>query len=233
MKHLVIVCMLYAAATITTPQLLHAAEQSDIDALRQEVDELKKQVDATQTSSSSRASFNPAISLILMGRYANFDNDPENYAIPGVTLAEETDPGPEGFSLAETELILSGNIDDLFFGGDEHYIGSFEPVLVGLQILKIEIDVLDVEGNILLRLSHYVFFHFLFTHHRQVYLFHDDRVAGNGDADLLLLDLEIFEKIGNGRSYDFGLYKSSVIDRTLGKKRAAEGYNGVRLVGTL
>ena len=116
MKHLVIVCMLYAAATITTPRLLHAAEQSDIDALRQEVDELKKQVDATQTSSSSRASFNPAISLILMGRYANFDNDPENYAIPGVTLAEETDPGPEGFSLAETELILSGNIDDLFFG---------------------------------------------------------------------------------------------------------------------
>ena len=51
-----------------------------------------------------------------MGRLANFDNDSENYAIPGVTLAEETDPGPEGFSLAETELILSGNIDDKFFG---------------------------------------------------------------------------------------------------------------------
>ena len=33
-----------------------------------------------------------------------------------MTLADETDPGKEGFSLAETELILSGNIDDKFFG---------------------------------------------------------------------------------------------------------------------
>jgi len=116
MKKLVIVCILSAATTITTSQHAHAAEQGDIESLRQDIEELKKQLDSSQAPPSSPASFNPAISLILMGRYANFDNDPENYAIPGVTLAEETDPGPEGFSLAETELILSGNIDDLFFG---------------------------------------------------------------------------------------------------------------------
>jgi len=108
--------MLYAATTITAPQLVHAAEQSDIDSLRKEIDDLKKQVNANPAPPSSPASLNPAISLILMGTAASFDNNPEAYAIPGVTLPEETDPGKEGFSLAETELIISGNIDDKFFG---------------------------------------------------------------------------------------------------------------------
>jgi len=116
MKNLVIACMTFAATTFTTPQLVHAAEQNDIDSLRQEIDDLKKQLNANQAPSSSQADFNPAISLILMGTAASFDNNPEDYAIPGVTLPEETDPGKEGFSLAETELIISGNIDDKFFG---------------------------------------------------------------------------------------------------------------------
>jgi hypothetical protein len=116
MKSFVIACMVYAASTFTIFQLVHAAEQNDIESLRKEVEELKKQVNASQPPASSQSSFNPAISLILMGRYASFENDPEGYFIPGVTLAEETGPGEEGFSLAETELIISGNIDDKFFG---------------------------------------------------------------------------------------------------------------------
>ena len=116
MKNFVIACMVYAATTFTTSQLVHAAEQNDIESLRKEVEELKKQVNPSQPPASSQSSFNPAISLILMGRYASFENDPEDYLIPGVTLAEETGPGEEGFSLAETELIISGNIDDKFFG---------------------------------------------------------------------------------------------------------------------
>lgn len=116
MKNLVIACMTFAAMIFIMPHIAHAAEQSDIDSLRKEIDDLKKQVSANQAASSSQAGFNPAISLILMGTAASFDNDPEDYVIPGVTLAEETDPGKEGFSLAETELIISGNIDDKFFG---------------------------------------------------------------------------------------------------------------------
>ena len=42
-----------------------------------QVEELKKQVNASQPPASSQSSFNPAISLILMGRYASFENDPE------------------------------------------------------------------------------------------------------------------------------------------------------------
>lgn len=60
--------------------------------------------------------FNPAISLILNGTYSQFSNNPENYTIAGFALAEETGPGEEGFSLGESELNLSSNIDDLFYG---------------------------------------------------------------------------------------------------------------------
>lgn len=114
MKKLVITCLTLAATSLAAPQA--AAEQSDIDSLRKELDDLKQQVNTNQNSSSGQASFNPAISLILMGRAASFNNDPEMYVIPGVTLAEETNPGKDGFSLAESELIISGNIDDKFFG---------------------------------------------------------------------------------------------------------------------
>jgi hypothetical protein len=64
----------------------------------------------------ARAGFNPDISLILAGRYAGLSNDPETYAIPGFMLGEETGPGPRGLALAESELVVSANVDDLFYG---------------------------------------------------------------------------------------------------------------------
>jgi hypothetical protein len=63
-----------------------------------------------------RAGFNPDISLILSGTYAHLGNDPDAYAIPGFTLGGETGPGPRGLSLGESELVMSANVDDLFYG---------------------------------------------------------------------------------------------------------------------
>jgi len=60
--------------------------------------------------------FNPAISLILDGRLTGFGRDPDTYALPGFALAEETGPGEDGLSLAESELAISANIDDKFYG---------------------------------------------------------------------------------------------------------------------
>ena len=61
-------------------------------------------------------SFNPDISLILAGGAAHLSNDPAIYAIPGFMLGAETGPGERGLSLAESELVMSANIDDLFYG---------------------------------------------------------------------------------------------------------------------
>jgi len=58
--------------------------------------------------------FNPDISLILDGRYSSISNSTE-YALPGFMLGGEADRGEKGFQLGHNELILSGNIDDMFF----------------------------------------------------------------------------------------------------------------------
>jgi hypothetical protein len=60
---------------------------------------------------------NPAISLILQGRYANLSQNPDDYQIDGFfPTGGEVGPGPRGFSLAESELSISGNVDP-YFGG--------------------------------------------------------------------------------------------------------------------
>jgi hypothetical protein len=60
--------------------------------------------------------FNPAISLILDGHYASYSRDPATYALPGFLLDAEAGLPAEGLSLDETELALSANVDDKYYG---------------------------------------------------------------------------------------------------------------------
>lgn len=60
--------------------------------------------------------FNPAVSLILDGRYASFDNDPEHYELPGFAKGNEAGLGARGLSLGHSELIMSANVDENFYG---------------------------------------------------------------------------------------------------------------------
>jgi hypothetical protein len=60
--------------------------------------------------------FNPAIGLILNGHYASYSSDPASFELPGFLLDEETALPSEGLSLDETELALSANVDDKYYG---------------------------------------------------------------------------------------------------------------------
>jgi hypothetical protein len=60
--------------------------------------------------------FNPAISLILDGHYASYSLDPATYRVPGFLLDAEAGLPSEGLSLDETELAMSANVDDKFYG---------------------------------------------------------------------------------------------------------------------
>ncbi len=60
-------------------------------------------------------SFNPNISLIFDGRYASFQNNPQDYELPGFQLGGEAGLGEDGLSIGHSELIFSGNIDDKFY----------------------------------------------------------------------------------------------------------------------
>jgi hypothetical protein len=62
------------------------------------------------------AAFNPAISAILDGTYANLSRDPERWHMAGFLAGGETGPGRRGFSLGESELGFQANVDPLFSG---------------------------------------------------------------------------------------------------------------------
>jgi hypothetical protein len=66
----------------------------------------------TETASA----FNPAVGLVLSATAGSFSRNPDNYAIPGFMLGEGTGPGTKGLSLGESELIVSANVDDKFYG---------------------------------------------------------------------------------------------------------------------
>jgi len=60
--------------------------------------------------------FNPSISLILDGQFSSYSNDPDDYGMSGFLLDDEAGLTSEGFSLDESELVVSGNADDWFYG---------------------------------------------------------------------------------------------------------------------
>lgn len=74
---------------------------------------LAQQPVAQQAAAPAQANgFNPEISMILQGSYNNLKQDPNAYQITGfVPTLGEVGPGARGFSLGESELVLSANID--------------------------------------------------------------------------------------------------------------------------
>ena len=67
-------------------------------------------------ATSSISAFNPAISVILQGRYANLSQDPSKFALSGFAPGGDIGPGRRGFSLGESELAMFANVDDKFAG---------------------------------------------------------------------------------------------------------------------
>lgn len=131
-----------AAASLTLAcVLLPAAARADDDvaSLRAELQALKgdysarvaaleariEQLESTPAPSAPVAgpgdmradptAFNPAISVILAGNYADLSRDPETWAIAGfMPGGGEVGPGERSFNLGESELTLAANVDPYF-----------------------------------------------------------------------------------------------------------------------
>lgn len=72
---------------------------------------------ASQPGPATANGFNPSMSLILSGTYANLQRDPEAYQITGfIPSGGEVGPPKRSFSLAESELVMSANIDPYWRG---------------------------------------------------------------------------------------------------------------------
>lgn len=74
---------------------------------------------ALASTGTRSSSFNPAVSLVLSGTYANLSKDPEDWTLSGFRLGGHghgVGPGSRGFSLGESELTLSANVDTWAYG---------------------------------------------------------------------------------------------------------------------
>jgi hypothetical protein len=135
-----LVCAAGALALATLAPASRAASDADLTEIRKQIQSLKDDYEARihaleeklkdaeakaaapapapngASANAGLAAFNPAISLVLQGRYANLSQDPNTFAIAGFPLGGESGPGRRGFSLSETEMTLSANADDRFAG---------------------------------------------------------------------------------------------------------------------
>lgn len=113
------------------PLFAAAASDAEVAALRAELEALRKSFEArvaeleaklaektgaaapAQTPSpASAAAFNPGVSLILSGTYARLKRDPDTWRLDGfVPAGEEVGPPSRSFTLRESELVLSANVD--------------------------------------------------------------------------------------------------------------------------
>lgn len=85
--------------------------ENQIKNQQQQIDQLSKQ---STPKVSAPASANPDISLVLDGKFVTFSNDtpPQHDGL----LAGDSEALSQGLSLGESELTISSNIDDHFFG---------------------------------------------------------------------------------------------------------------------
>lgn len=110
-----------SAATVAafSASVWAADAESDqrLQTLEQRLERFENELSVKAPTSSANA-FNPAIALILSGLYTNLSQSPEGYRIGGFALPEDSEigPGSRGFSLGESELVISANIDPYLFG---------------------------------------------------------------------------------------------------------------------
>jgi len=70
---------------------------------------------ASMTPASSASAFNPAISLVLAGSYADSSREPGDWRMAGfMPNGGEVGPGERSFSLGESEITLAANVDPYF-----------------------------------------------------------------------------------------------------------------------
>jgi len=72
--------------------------------------------DVPSAPPSGIGAFNPAIYAVLQGVYANLSQDPNQYSIHGFVPSGDIAPAKRGFSIAESEIGLSANVDDKIYG---------------------------------------------------------------------------------------------------------------------
>ena len=102
------------------PAVSAAADSADPAGIDKTLEDYDKRLQTLEQRYTGTAvtdnTFNPSITIILDGVYADYSNDPEDYEMPGYALGGEAELASAGFSLGHSELIFSSYIDNRFYG---------------------------------------------------------------------------------------------------------------------
>lgn len=98
--------------------------------------------------------FNPALSIIFQGEAWAYDNEQDDYHIPGFPLGGEAGLAPEGLALAETEIDISANVDDKFTAWLTAPI-VLEDGEAGIEIEEAWIETLKLPAGLSLRMGRF------------------------------------------------------------------------------
>lgn len=91
------------------------ARIADLDAAQRSLPDNSTASVAVAGPGQGQNAFNPGISATLNGKLSSYSRDPAGYALPGFQLGSEAGLSAEGLSAEESEISISGNIDDRFF----------------------------------------------------------------------------------------------------------------------
>ena len=126
-----------------------------------------------QSSGSNDNAFNPAIGVIFEGQAWAYDNDPDDYMIPGFPLGGEAGPVPEGLALGETEINISANVDDKFTAWLTVPI-AIEDGEAGIEIEEAWIETMALPAGLTLRMGrHFANIGYLNERHAHTWDFAD------------------------------------------------------------
>ncbi|MDD3353154.1 hypothetical protein [Zoogloea sp.] len=100
--------------------------------------------DSAARSPVAASAFNPSISLIIDGKFTRFQRDPSAYRIDGfIPSGGEVGPPRKGFSLGESELAISANIDHLFRGNARFALAEDDGAGV-VEVEEVNIETLSL-----------------------------------------------------------------------------------------
>jgi hypothetical protein len=98
--------------------------------------------------------FNPAITAVLQGSMNSYSEDPDDYAVSGFQLGGESGLPAQGLTLDETELVLSANVDQLFYGQTTIALHDDENE-TEVEVEEAFVDALSLPGGVGLRFGRF------------------------------------------------------------------------------
>jgi hypothetical protein len=127
-----------AACLALVPAMAPGAETGGLEAVRADIarmradyegriQELEKRLAQAEGAKAAEAppppapgtlanGFNPSVGVVLNGTASAMRRDPGQYRVPGFILGGEAKPVDRGFSLGESEVNLSANVDHALYG---------------------------------------------------------------------------------------------------------------------